>query len=211
MKKIYLSLIIFVVLVGCTAKGDLKIFNNTNHYLYFTVLGNDYILPGSSDSDPSETIEIEIGKRFLFWGDDEKEIDLQLEGETFMMQLSDSFGNPSGEYYTETTVYLKAGKTTKVYTNPTHACVKLINNSEFPISDFLYSVEDTEHSILDYELACGDSVYQRLIPTTEENQLMYSFQFRFAGDEDFQEIPGSYSLFLDEELIILAADYIDKK
>ena len=211
MKKIDLLLpFLFLFLIGCTTKGDLKIINNTNHFLYFTVEGDDYILAGSAESDPAKTIEIEMGKKFLFWGDNEKEVYLHLEGETFMMQLSDSFGNPSGEYYTETTVLLKAGETTKVYTNPTHACVKIINDSEFPISDFVYFVGEEEHSVLDFELACGDSTYWRLIPTTEENPLVYSFRFRFAHEEDFQIVPGAFSLFLDEELVIFAADYLEE-
>jgi leucyl-tRNA synthetase len=89
--------------------------------------------------------------------------------------------------------------------------VKIINDSEFPISDFVYFVGEEEHSVLDFELACGDSTYWRLIPTTEENPLVYSFRFRFAHEEDFQIVPGAFSLFLDEELVIFAADYLEEK
>jgi len=213
MKHLFFIFMMIFILFGCTAKGKLKIINETNHNLFFSVENADYELAGAENSNPSKTIEIEIGKRFLFVGNDEKIVPLHLEGETFMMQLADNDGNPTGEYFTETNVLITAGKTTKVYTDPTHACVKLINDSERSITDFDYFVgdEDVIHPILSYALIAGDSIYQRLIPATEENQITYSFRFRFADDEDYQILPDSYSLFLDEEFRIYAADYKNEK
>ena len=206
MIKILISLLLLIIIAGCSTEGDIKIINRTDHSLYFTIKGNDYILEGSETSDPSMTVSVGTGKQFLFYSEDYVEVDLHLEGETFMMR--DEFhGPPDWEYYTETTLQVKPKETLKVYCDPTHAGVKLINNfAENVISLAFYTADpDSLSYIIDIDspIESGDSTWSRLTATTADNSIIYSFIVEFAnGFIDSTNYMNIDDLTVDEQFRI---------
>ncbi len=204
MKKIFLFLLPVIILAGCSTEGDIKIINRTDHHLYFTIEGSDYILEGSSTSDPFQTISFDTGKKFLFFGDCEEKVDLHIEGETFMMQLADNYGNPIGEYYTETTLNVKAGETLKIFCDPTHAGVKLVNNSQVSIYEFSYYKNDSDTliSIIDSQVIHGDSIWSRLKATTTCDSISYSFVIEYENGIFDSSYANIDDLVVDEQLRI---------
>ena len=204
MKKIFLFIIPVIILTGCSTEGDIKIINRTNHYLYFTIKGSDYILEGSPNSDPSKTITVDTGSQFLFWGDETTKIDMTLEGETFMMQLANPDGSPSGEYNTETTLNVPANETLKIYCEPTHAGVKLVNNSEVDVIDFAYYTNDSDTlvALIDYPILSGDSIWSRLKATTAYDSIVYSFVIEYENGWFDSSYVNYDNLIVDEQLRI---------
>ena len=206
MKKVILIIIPILILLGCSTEGDLKIINKTNHNIYFTVKGNDYILEGATDTTyPDTTITLDSGKKFLFFEGDGKRVNLLLEGETFMMQHADNSGVGTGEFVTETEVTIKPDETTKIYTWPaTHASVKVINNSGKDIIDFFYYTSyDPTLVFMTDDIPDGETYYSRLDYTTNQNWFYYEFKIVF---DDFTEqtFGGSSesALYLDEQFLI---------
>ena len=199
-----LSLLI-VILSGCSTEGDIKIINRTNHNLYFTIKGNNYILEGSETSDPNMTVSVSTGKQFLFYIEDYVEVDMHLEGETFMMQDATISGQPIGIYFTETTLQVKPKETLKVYCDSAYAGVKLINNFEVDVIDLAYYTNDSDSliSIIDQPIVAGDSTWCRLKATTEYDSISYSFVIEFENgfidDTSFLNIDD---LIVDEQLRI---------
>ena len=184
MKKIVIPILLMIIVVGCSTEGDIKIINRTDHSLYFTIKGNDYILEGSETSDPSMTVSVGTGKQFLFYSEDFVEVDLHLEGETFMMR--DEFhGPPDWLYYTDTTLQVKPKETLKVYCDPTHAGVKLINNFAENVISLAYYTADSDSLIyiidIDSPIESGDSTWSRLTATTANNSIIYSFVVEFEN------------------------------
>ncbi len=204
MPKILFVLFAVLLILGCSSEGDIKIINRTDHNLYFTIKGVDYILQGSETSDPFQKITVDTGDQFLFWGDDETKINMTLEGETFMMQDADQNGYPNGIYFTETNLYVKPNETTKIFCSPTHAGVKLINNSLNDVDDFSYFTDDNDtlRTLNVAPIYSGEKFWARLKATTEYDSIIYSFVIEF----DDGSIDSSYSeiddLILDEQLLI---------
>ena len=206
MKKVILVIIPILMLFGCSTEGDLKIINKTNHNIYFTIKGTDYVLEGAADTNyPSKTITLDSGKEFLFFEGDGKKVNLHLEGETFMMQHADNLGVGTGEFVTETKVTIKPNETTKIYTWPaTHASVKVINNSGKDIIDFFYytSYDQTLVSMTD-NIQNGETYYSRLAYATNEEWFYYEFKIVF--DDYTEQIFGGGPdavLYLDEQFLI---------
>ncbi len=205
MNKIFLFILPVIILAGCSTEGDIKIINRTDHYLYFTIEGSDYILEGSPTSDPFQTISFDTGKKFLFFGDCEEKLDMHMEGETFMMQLADNYGNPVGEYYTETTLNVKADETLKIFCDPTHAGVKLVNNSQFSVYEFSYFTDDNDSLIIlnDYQpVLPGDSIWSRLKATTAYDSIIYSFVIEYENGIFDSSYVNIDDLVVDEQLRI---------
>ena len=207
MKKVLFPFILLIIIIaGCSTEGDIKIINRTDHSLYFTIKGNDYILEGSETSDPSMTISIGTGKQFLFYSEDYVEVDLHLEGETFMMQDASISGQPTGVYFTETTLQVKPKETLKVYCDPTHAGVKLINNFAIDVIDLSYHTGDSDTliSIIDQPIIVGDSAWSRLKAATGYDSISYSFVIEFAnGFIDDTSYINIDTLTVDEQLRIV--------
>ena len=207
MKKVLFPFILLIIIIaGCSTEGDIKIINRTNHSLYFTIKGNDYILEGSETSDPSMTISIGTGKQFLFYSEDYVEVDLHLEGETFMMQDASISGQPTGVYFTETTLQVKPKETLKVYCDPTHAGVKLINNFAIDVIDLSYHTGDSDTliSIIHQPIIVGDSAWSRLKAATGYDSISYSFVIEFAnGFIDDTSYINIDTLTVDEQLRIV--------
>ncbi len=202
MYKLFVSLLL-LILIGCSSEGDIKIINRTEHNLYFSISSNNYILEGSSDSNPSETISIETGRYIPILENDQTKVNLHLEGETFMMQEA-SQGTPLGIFYTDTSLYLKPNETLKIYCDPTHAGVKLINNSQLVVNDFYYYTQKTDSlvSLLKNSIQPADSAWSRLKASTQQDSLIYSFLIEFENgytDSSYQNIE---SLTVDEQLLI---------
>ena len=204
MKKLIIPILLIIILAGCSTEGDIKIINRTDHSLYFTIKGNDYILEGSETSDPDMTISVNTGKQFLFYGEDYIEIDLHLEGETFMMQDAIN-GIPIEEYFTETTLQVKPKETLKIYCDPTHAGVKLINNSAVDVIDLAYHTDDSDIliPIIEQPIIVGDSAWSRLTATAEDDSISYSFVIEFAnGFIDSTSFMSIDDLMVDEQFRI---------
>ena len=204
MGKIFLFILSIIILAGCSSEGDIKIINRTNHYLYFTIEGSDYILAGSPDTDPSKTITIDTGSQFLFLGNETIKVDMSLEGETFMMQWANNDGSPSGDYYTETTLNVPANEVLKIYCEPTHAGVKLINNSEVDVIDFSYYTDDNDSlvALIDYPILSGDSIWSRLKATTAYDSIIYSFVIEYQNGWFDSSYVDYNNLTVDEQLRI---------
>lgn len=205
MKKLLVPLLLIIILAGCSTEGDIKIINRTNHSLYFTIKGNDYILDGSETSDPNMTVSVGTGRQFLFYSESYVEVDLHLEGETFMMQDATIGGQPIGVYFTETTLQVKPKETLKIYCDPTHAGVKLINNFTEDVIDLAYYTDDPDSliSIIDHPISVGDSAWSRLKATTNYNSISYSFVIEFEnGFIDSTSYVNIDDLTVDEQFRI---------
>ncbi len=204
MKKLLFPVLLIIIIAGCSTEGDIKIINRTDHHLYFTIKGNYYILEGSETSDPDMTISVDTGKRFLLYGEDYVEIDLHLEGETFMMQDAIN-GIPIEEYFTETTLQVKPKETLNIYCDPTHAGVKLINNSAVDVIDLAYYTDDSNIpiSIIEQPIIVGDSAWSRLTATADDDSISYSFIIEFEnGFIDSTSYMNIDDLIVDEQLRI---------
>ncbi len=201
-KRILLILLPIFILAGCATEGEIKIINRTDYNLYFSIKNNDYILEGSETSDPSQSIDIDTGKQFLFWGDDEKAVPMHLEGETFMLQDADASGNPNGLFYTETTLHVEPDKTLKVFCDASHAGVKLINNTLQEVEYLSYYTDDSDTlKTLNYEpILSGETFWSRLKASTVWDSIIYSFVVEFEdgtiNDSSNFDIEG---LELDEQ------------
>ncbi len=205
MKKLLIILLPILILIGCSSEGEIKIINRTDYNLYFSIKNNDYILEGSQSSDPTQSIDIDTGRQFLFWGDDEKAVAMHLEGETFILQDADASGNPNGLFYTETTLHVEPDKTLKVFCDATHAGVKLINNSFQNVENFSYFTDDSDTlKTLNYEpILSGETFWSRLKASTVWDSIIYSFVVEFEdGTIDDSTNTDIEGLNLDEQYLI---------
>ena len=182
MKIPVLLVILLLMLIACSTEGDLKIINRTAHNLYFSVKGNDYVVEGATeeeitnDTGPSKTVSIDTGNQFLFWGGDPKNVILSIEGETFLL--------PENE--TETEVKIEAGETRKVYTDPTHAGVKLINESGYDVIWLYYFTDyDTTLRVLSSDIPDGTEFFDQLLPSSNDNQFYYTFKVVLDNFEEY--------------------------
>jgi len=177
MKKYIFPLLVLAILTGCSTEGDIKFINRTDNYLYFTIKNNDYILEGSEETNPTTTVSVDTGKKFLFYDEGSVDVDLHLEGETFMMQDATIGGQPIGVYVTETTLKVKPEETLKIYCDPTHAGVKLINNSDQVVYNFAYFTAENNipTPVIELPIAIGDSAWSRLEASTNSSPISYSF------------------------------------
>jgi len=204
LKKLIILFLPLLIIFGCSSEGDIKIINRTDHFLYFNIKGTDYVLEGSSNSNSSKTIAIDTGSQFLFFGDDEKNVPMRLEGETFMMQDSDASGVPNGIYFTETALSVKPKETLKIFCDATHAGVKLINNSQVSVSEFSYYTDDSDSlvSLIDYPIIAGDSIWSRLKATTSFDSIIYSFVIEYENGWFDSSYIDFDDLIVDEQLRI---------
>ncbi|KQC09095.1 MAG: hypothetical protein APR54_03825 [Candidatus Cloacimonas sp. SDB] len=202
MKKFLIFGILLIILAGCTSEGDIKIFNRTQYPVYLHVKGNDYIIAGSEDlleNPVKKTVSVETGKEFLFWNGGDEKVKIRLEGETFMLQEADLSGNPTGIFYTETEILVSSNETTRIFCDPTHAGVKVINMTEIDIiyinvkkngGNFIPLTTNTGSSADSlWYVAPADSVWARLEASTEDYPIFYEFQI-ILDDYQIFEIPA---------------------
>ena len=200
MKKYFIIICVLFIIAGCSTQGEIKITNNTSHYLFITYGGTSYVLDWAANN--SKIITIDTGKKFIFQSNDDKVVDLGLQGETFAMFNSDF------EEVITTKVTVKPNETTNIYTNPTHACVKLFNHSQNDIVKFDYITDVVFIPILglDEVIEPGDSLYYRLQPSEPENIISYSFEYLLEGSSDYIEINDINDLYVDEVYPIIVSD-----
>jgi len=215
MKKLILGLLFLAILAGCSTEGKIKVTNRTKNNLYLNVKGNDYTIPGATeemindDKGTSKTVSFDTGKKFLMFAPDETDIDLYLVGETFLMHDNDTL----------TTVQVEPNETYRVYADPTHAGVKLINNSELDITELkstqIFDPDDeTENDtrILSTNIPAGTEFFKQLIPVPEdansEQRFFYKFEVTFADStrdtfgeygeiESFLELDDLYEITIN--------------
>ena len=209
MKNFMIFIIALLLFIGCSTEGDLKIINQTNHNLYAQIKNKDYVIEGND----SQVFSFDTGSKIpIFEGDQEKNISLILEGETFMMQEAYSDGEPTGDFFTETKVKITSNKTLKVYANATHASIKIHNHGTLPIHDLIaYQFELAQNTCTDTIFLCETieptSDFWEQIPATNETEpdFRYTFEFLYDGgyyiydvNSDIQDI----LLYLDDQYII---------
>ena len=205
MRTLILLTLMILIILGCSTEGDIKFINRTRHNLYFSVKGNDYILEGATDEmiaeekGTSKSISVDTGKEFLFWGADTKKVDIELEGETFLI----------GDTITTTTVEVKPNETTRIFTDPTHASVKVINNSEQNVSDLFYFTDyDGTMVYLGSDIPSGEIFFKQIPFATNDDVFFYTFVVEFSDslglEQQFFGGPGDPDAFLeiDEQYLI---------
>lgn len=184
MSKIIFVIFITTIFFGCSSEGDVQFINRTDYNIYFSLEDNEYQLAGQSE----QTVSVDIGTRIWpFSADYKSNIPLILEGETFMMQDSD------GIFYKETTIVVQPEETLNIFCDPTHASVKLVNNSNGEITNFYYTMAGSAefHFLESTEfIAIGDSIWRRL-PSKRR------YDFTVNGIFNCSD-----SLSVDEQLVI---------
>ena len=116
--------------------------------------------------------------------------------------------NGEFEEVVTTQVTVKQNKTTTIFTEPTHTCVKLYNQSLRNIIDFRYVKNSVSYSILDFDeiIVPGDSLYYRLEPSQPEDIITYHFEYLIEGDNDFTVTEAVSTMYLDVVYPITVVD-----
>lgn len=197
MKKLILGLLLLAVLVGCSTEGKIKVTNRTRNNLFLSVKGSYYTIPGATeemindDKGISKTVSFDTGKKFLMFAPDETEVDIYLVGETFLMNSGDTL----------TTVEVEPNETYRVYADPTHACVKVVNNSGLDITKLtstqIFSLTNpgaNDTRILTNNIPNGTEYYKQLVYVTDnastDDRFFYQFEVTFA--DSTHETFGDY-------------------
>ncbi|MCK9328760.1 MAG: hypothetical protein PHY08_01345 [Candidatus Cloacimonetes bacterium] len=188
MYKTIWIMIIVVIMLGCAKESDLIINNNTNHQIYYSINDGETI---TLEGLQSEKHTFHLGKQYLLNKPD-KTIELFIEGQTYEL--------PFG--YTATEVNLEADSDYKVFLWPTHAMVKIINDSDDCIFSIKYMKNYVNNVVISENLLplgtrlnSGESIWFR-IPALEDNLsgntfFYYTFEVTdvydqryFFGDQD---------------------------
>lgn len=151
--------LLIILLTGCAKEGDLTFLNKTNQNIYYTLEGVNYILPGQQ----SHSYTYRLGKETIF-NKPSKDLEITIYGETFMLE-----DMPSNK----TIVTINPDKNLKLYLWPTHAGLKVINNSNNYLNSMVYEQHYNQSLISSPELlasplAPGDSAWFRM-PFSEGN------------------------------------------
>lgn len=197
MKAIILSLLTFLFLVSCSSQGDLKIINETNHYVYFSIKGIDRTI------QPNQSISLSLntGTDYSIFYRPEKEYKLQIKGETF------SLYNTNDIPVDETTITVISKKTKKLYLSPTNAGIK-INN--YNLIHSLYNI--TYQRVYPDTIIDGEILTEEILPETTWFDILPlpyaseqdSFAFKFFYETGIGTIVYSdtTTLHIDEQLTI---------
>ncbi len=171
--KWILPIIVFaLILSGCESSGELRVRNRTNNIVYFTIDGSSYEVPGQE----SKTVDLYVDRDWEIFETNSKEYLLEIEGETFL--IWDEYNDI---YIKDTEVVIEDGKTLDVYAIATHACVKVVNNTDQPVISVTCDRYDnglaTSHDVelLDANIPAGEDWFYRLQPSYENHDLSYGF------------------------------------
>ncbi len=204
MKGIKFILVIIVgllLLVACEDGATIKITNQTNHNVYAEIDGIEVVIEGQE----SKSVSLETDERVIFFSDGKTKKTLKIEGETY--RIWDAYNEI---FPTETEIKVTPGKTYRVFCSPTDASVKVINNSEYPITSLRYRVNKqfvtSEWFYITYDppLVSGDFAYYHLAPQTEQNRIYYNFMVESEGEiiysigDEFQGV----ELLMDQQHLI---------
>ncbi len=195
MNKLFTLLSLFAILLtgnACAKKGDLTFINKTDQNIYYTLKGSDYILPGKQ----THSYTFNLGKETLL-NTPEKEVPISIYGETFSLEDNE----------TTTTVTILPDKNLKLYLWPTHAGLKIINHSNYPINNVIYKQFFKNSTFTSPNLLANqqtinpqDSLWFR-IPFSSLNQnnpsyFYYNFSLKNTLNENI--IYGDSTLVLDK-------------
>jgi hypothetical protein len=205
MKNIILFFIISTLYIGCSTEANIKIINRTDNNLYFGFDGDNYILEGSEDEDTAMEFSFDTGTKSIF-SEKIKKVNLYLEGETFLMQLSDPYGAGQGAYYTETELELKQDETRKIYCDPTHAGVKVINDFDQMIRKVKYTANnlDTLYTVIT-DLDIDEFDFYQLKYYSLGDTIWYSFQVEF-NDGTINSYGGEGNLLEKDEVFLINSE-----
>ena len=185
---------ILLLLTACSTKGDLKIINQTNHNIYFTIKGMDETLQGNQ----SLTLSLDTGKDYSIFYRPEKEYKLKIKGETFSLY-------DENIPVDETTITLTSQKTRKLYLHPTNAGIKVNNNN---LLNSLYNVgyqkvypdTMTEKTILTNEILPQTTWFSILPYFSQQDSFAFKFSYEtYTGTTVYSD---TTTLHLDEQFII---------
>ena len=194
MKAIILLSLVILLLSACSTKGDLKIINETEHNVYFSINNIDKTL----QANQTTVLSLDSGKDYSPFYRPEKEYNLKIKGETF--SLYDGI-TPLDE----TTVTVTSKKTKRLYLQPTDAGIKVNNNS---LSHSLYNVgyqkiypdTTTELTILTNEILPQTTWFSILPYFSQQDSFAFKFSYEtYTGTIVYSD---TTTLHLDEQFII---------
>jgi len=164
------SICILAIVAGCSTEGKLKIYNNTAHTLYVAVDGESFELSGYTLASEPETrvFTYDTGKAFLFDEGDDVPVDIYLEGETFLM--------PNDSTHTE--VVIRPDKTTKIFTAPTHASIKIENSGDQAVTQVFFRTDQSPvwHVFSNSVIAPDTVWFKQIAFSTEDDVFVYFFR-----------------------------------
>lgn len=188
MDKIIITILLGFALFACSRDYEIKVYNETQHLVFAQINdGDQKVIQGNQ----SYTFELDSEVNMPFQ-EERKNVDLSLEGETFVMYQG---GAPT---FT-TSLEVRPDKVYKVFANPTHAGVKLINLSNTIIDIFEYrknTIFESNTYQLDGNIAPSDSTFARLPYPTVDNP--FSIDFLITIDDITYTYEG-YELGKDEQ------------
>lgn len=205
MKFFLIITFILMILFGCSTEAEINIINRTNNNLYVGIDNELYTLEGSVISNPNISFTIDTGKKYPFM-DETTNVEMYLEGETFMMQVADSHGYTQDDFHVTTVLQIEQGETRNIYCDPTHAGFKVYNNFDKIINSVkYYSNNDEIEHVCATNLEMDNFIYQQLIYYMPGDTIYYTFKLEFA-DETENIYGGQGNLMELDELFFIDKD-----
>ena len=194
MKAIIFLLLIILLLSACSTKGDLKIINESEHNVYFSINNIDRTL----QANQTTLLSLNTGKDYSIFYRPEKEYNLKIKGETFSLY--------NGIIpVDETTIVVTSKKTTKLYIHPSDAGIKINNND---LINSLYNVgyqkiypdSTTDVKILTDEILPQTTWFDLLPYFSQQDSFAFKFSYEtYTGAIVYSD---TTTLHLDEQFII---------
>jgi hypothetical protein len=191
-RLIILSVLVTILLTGCSSTGDINFINKTKHNVYVTTDNKDITVPGNQNYK----LSIDTGKQFLFT-DDTKKVKVGIDGETYCLDNNVHF----------TYINVEANKTSTVYFNPSSASIKVINNSDKTIKTLSFTQHfdngdfSSSANILTHFLEPNESDYFRILPSTTANHFYYTFSIVFTDSTVINVGDQSNVLEVDDQYL----------
>ena len=208
MKNIILGIVVSFIIIACSdTSGKIKIINKSQNPIYYSVQDqNIQTIEGSTEPNyNSNTEHLDIGEKFIFWGDMDKYVNIYLEGETFLMH-----DYTESEYTTTTKIRIDDGFTRKLYIEPNHAGFKIINNLNQPITEIWRSQQDgfdlTSTNYLDSVsvIESGEEFFKQIPYSLEDEEIYHGFKFVTPNETyNYDYSNPSYNLLKDEQEIFV--------
>jgi hypothetical protein len=201
MLKILMIIATSLLFFACSNEGTLKIINQTENEIYFSIDGGDYLISGSTDpqNHPSKSVNLYTGSALLT--KPQKSYYLALTGETFAIYDENQQYCVPG-----TTISIIAGDTYYAYCNPNFACLRITNaSSDYIIAaQYKKSIDENSVPITEAEnLPPGNSIFKHLdyalkIPNNPEDIFYYTFTIVMDDDTVYNYGDEYNILYLDD-------------
>lgn len=182
--------------VGCEKNGNLKIINRTSYPVYISIDDVDYTI----ESGEAFSKEVKTGTQSPFDSDVGVYQEVYLSGDTY--QIWDAFLN---SFVEKTSVWINAGKTTKVYVNPNRASIKVKNQSTQYIKriivqrNTLSTSNTTTHEVF---LGPGTEWSKPQTPTDATTNYFFIVQIIFENDSTLTYGNEQNYLYKDDQFLI---------